>query len=156
MTIRRTRVEWRITKATNTHSEYVLHIVFPLQQLLQELAYMLRYTLVNKSFHVWQRTLSAMLSENQTLTKKKRPREKREWNGRAWTYFSMLTTLMTSGGRDENRRVLDRKICSLHFFFFVRCSLVVACTYVKHFLHHSNWSLFPTHRKFCGKELIIL
>jgi hypothetical protein len=36
----------RITKATNTHSEYVVLIPFPLQQWLQELASMLCYTYI--------------------------------------------------------------------------------------------------------------
>jgi hypothetical protein len=52
MIIRCTRVAFRIPKATNTHSEYVLLIVFPLQNWLQEPAYVLHYALVNKSFHV--------------------------------------------------------------------------------------------------------
>jgi hypothetical protein len=33
-----------ITKATNTHSEYVIFIAFPLQKLLHKHASMLRYT----------------------------------------------------------------------------------------------------------------
>jgi hypothetical protein len=35
-----------ITKATNTHSEYVIRIAFPLQQWLHERASMLRYTYI--------------------------------------------------------------------------------------------------------------
>jgi len=44
MTIRRMRIACWKTKATNTHSEYVILIVFPLQQWLHERASMLRYT----------------------------------------------------------------------------------------------------------------
>jgi len=43
MTIWRTRIAWWITKATNTRSEYVILIAFPLQQWLYERASMLRY-----------------------------------------------------------------------------------------------------------------
>jgi hypothetical protein len=43
MTIRRMRIVYCITKATNTHSEYARLIAFPLQQLLNERASMLRY-----------------------------------------------------------------------------------------------------------------
>ena len=38
------RVECWITKATETHSEYVIHIAFTLQQWLRERASLLRYT----------------------------------------------------------------------------------------------------------------
>jgi len=41
------RVGFWINKATDTHSEYVIAIAFPLQQWLHEGASMLRYTLVN-------------------------------------------------------------------------------------------------------------
>ena len=44
ITILRTRNACSIPKATNTHSEYVILIAFPLQQLLQERTSMLRYT----------------------------------------------------------------------------------------------------------------
>jgi len=48
------RVACWITKATNTHSQYVILIVFQLQQWLQERASVLRFTyisyLVNKSW----------------------------------------------------------------------------------------------------------
>ena len=44
MTIRRMRIACWIPKATNTHSEYVILIAFPLQQWLHELASVLRYT----------------------------------------------------------------------------------------------------------------
>ena len=40
------RIACRITKATNTHSEHVIIIVFPLQQWMQERASMLRYTYI--------------------------------------------------------------------------------------------------------------
>ena len=42
--IRRMRIACWIPKATNTHSQYVTLIAFPLQQLLHERASMLRYT----------------------------------------------------------------------------------------------------------------
>ena len=40
----RMRIECWIPKATDTHSEYVIRIAFPLQQWLHERASMLRYT----------------------------------------------------------------------------------------------------------------
>ena len=40
----RVRIACWIPKATNTHSEYVIFIAFPLQQWLHECASMLRYT----------------------------------------------------------------------------------------------------------------
>ena len=43
-TIWHTRIACWITKATNTHSEYVILIAFPLQQWLHERASVLRYT----------------------------------------------------------------------------------------------------------------
>ena len=43
MTIRRMRIACWITKATNTHSECVTLIAFPLQKMLQERASMLCY-----------------------------------------------------------------------------------------------------------------
>jgi len=46
MTIRRIIIAVWINVATNTHSEYVILIAFPLQQRLQERASMLRYTYV--------------------------------------------------------------------------------------------------------------
>jgi hypothetical protein len=45
-TIRRMRVACLIPKATNTHSQYVLLIVFPLQQWLKDRASMLRCTYI--------------------------------------------------------------------------------------------------------------
>jgi hypothetical protein len=44
MTIWHMRIACWILKATNTHSEYVIFIAFPLQQWLIEPASMLRYT----------------------------------------------------------------------------------------------------------------
>jgi len=46
MTVWRMRIACWITKATNTHSEYVILIAFPLQQWLHERASMLRYTYI--------------------------------------------------------------------------------------------------------------
>ena len=43
ITIWRMRIACWITKATNTRSEYVILIVFPVQQWLQECASILRY-----------------------------------------------------------------------------------------------------------------
>ena len=43
MTIWRMRIACWITKATNTYSEYIILIAFPLQQWLRERASMLRY-----------------------------------------------------------------------------------------------------------------
>jgi hypothetical protein len=40
------RIACWVTKATNTHSERVILIAFPLQKLLQERVSMLRYTLI--------------------------------------------------------------------------------------------------------------
>jgi hypothetical protein len=42
--IRSMRIAFQITKATNTHPEYVMRIVFPMRQWLHERAYMLRFT----------------------------------------------------------------------------------------------------------------
>ena len=44
MTIWRTRIACWITKATNTHSQYVILIVYPLQKWLHERASMLGYS----------------------------------------------------------------------------------------------------------------
>jgi hypothetical protein len=43
-TIGRMRIACWIPKATNTHSEYVILVAFPLQQWLHERASVLRYT----------------------------------------------------------------------------------------------------------------
>ena len=45
-TIRRMPIARWIIKATNTHSEYVILIAFPLQQWLHERASILRYTYI--------------------------------------------------------------------------------------------------------------
>ena len=44
MAIWRMRVAYWISKATDTHSEYIVLIAFPLQQWMHELATMLCYT----------------------------------------------------------------------------------------------------------------
>jgi hypothetical protein len=46
MTALRTRIAYRITKATNTHSVYVILIVFLPQQCLRKSASLLRYTCI--------------------------------------------------------------------------------------------------------------
>ena len=46
MTVWRMRIAYLIPKATNTHSEYVIFLVFPLQQWLRERASMLRCTYI--------------------------------------------------------------------------------------------------------------
>jgi hypothetical protein len=46
VTIRHMRAACWTPKATNTHSEYVILISFPLQQLLHERASVLRYTYI--------------------------------------------------------------------------------------------------------------
>jgi len=46
MAIWRMRIACWITKATDTHSEYVMLIAFPLQQWLHESALLLRYTYI--------------------------------------------------------------------------------------------------------------
>ena len=47
MTMWRMRIVCWIPKVANTHSEYVILIAFPLQQLLQEGAFMLHYTCID-------------------------------------------------------------------------------------------------------------
>ena len=46
--IRRMRFALCTTKATDTHSEYIILIVFPQQQWLRERASILRYTYVSR------------------------------------------------------------------------------------------------------------
>ena len=46
MTIWRMRIACWILKATNTHSEYVIYIAFPLQQWLHERPSVLRYSIL--------------------------------------------------------------------------------------------------------------
>ena len=50
MTIWRTRIACSIPKATNTHSEYVILIAFPLHQWLNKRASVLRYTYITCLF----------------------------------------------------------------------------------------------------------
>ena len=52
MTIWRMRIARWIPKATNTHSNYVTIIAFPLQQWLQERASLLRYTYIACRFYL--------------------------------------------------------------------------------------------------------
>jgi hypothetical protein len=47
MTIWRMRIACWVSEAPNTHSKYVTLIAFPLQQWLQELASVLRYTYID-------------------------------------------------------------------------------------------------------------
>jgi hypothetical protein len=47
MAIKHMCIACLITKATNTHSEHVILIAFPLQQWLHERASMLRYTYID-------------------------------------------------------------------------------------------------------------
>ena len=52
-----------ITKATNTHSEYVILTAFPLQQWLHERASMLRYTYISCIVILVHRRITAVLAE---------------------------------------------------------------------------------------------
>jgi len=60
MKIWRIRIACWITNATNTHSECVVLIVFPLQQWLHVLAGMLGYTYCNQTF--WYICLLGLLT----------------------------------------------------------------------------------------------
>jgi hypothetical protein len=51
MTIWRMRIACWVPKATNTRSEYVILIDFPLQQLLHDCASVLRYTYLASLFN---------------------------------------------------------------------------------------------------------
>jgi hypothetical protein len=51
--IRRMRFACRITKATDTHSEYVKLIAFPQQKWLRERASILRYTYIASLFLIF-------------------------------------------------------------------------------------------------------
>jgi len=53
MTIWLMRIACWIPKATNTHSEHVISIAFPLQQLMKESALMLRYTYIACLVRKW-------------------------------------------------------------------------------------------------------
>jgi hypothetical protein len=57
MTIWRVRIACWIPKATNTHSEHVIIIVFLLLQLLNERALMLRYTSTECLFETEQQCI---------------------------------------------------------------------------------------------------
>jgi len=50
MTIQRMRIACWITKATSTHTEYVIRIAFPLQKWFHERAAVLRYMHVTRFF----------------------------------------------------------------------------------------------------------
>jgi len=58
MTVRRTRILCWIPKATNTHSDSVIFIAFPLQQWLHERALLLRYTYIACLVTVWNAIVS--------------------------------------------------------------------------------------------------
>ena len=68
-TVQNTKI-WRmhivcwIPKATNTHSEYVISISFPLQQLLHERAYLLRFTYI--AYLVYNLSYSAVHKSDHT------------------------------------------------------------------------------------------
>jgi len=51
--LRRMRSVCWIKNATDTHPEYIIFIAFPLQQLLQERALMLRYTYIACLAYLW-------------------------------------------------------------------------------------------------------
>ena len=55
MTIWRMRTVWRITKATNTHSQYVILIAFPLQQCLAKVShyYICTYTACIVTYRIY-------------------------------------------------------------------------------------------------------
>jgi hypothetical protein len=53
MAIWRMRIVFRIPKATNTHSQYVIRIAFPLQQWLRERASTLSYTYIACLVKIW-------------------------------------------------------------------------------------------------------
>ena len=61
-TIWRMRFECWIPKATNSHSEYVIIIAFPLQQWLYERVSMLRYT--------YTASLAVLQSETTCITRR--------------------------------------------------------------------------------------
>jgi hypothetical protein len=57
MAIWRVRIAWWVTKGTDTYSEYVIIIAFPLQQWLHDRASVLRYTYI--ACRVFTHTASA-------------------------------------------------------------------------------------------------
>ena len=52
MAIRRVRIVCWITKATNTHSEYVIHVAFPRQHWVGESVSMLRHGTLPVLYHI--------------------------------------------------------------------------------------------------------
>ena len=56
MTIWQVRIACRIPKATNTPSEYVMIIAFPLQQWLHERTSVLRYSTLSALSHTFIKT----------------------------------------------------------------------------------------------------
>ena len=56
----RMRIACWINKATNTHSEYVIFIAFPLQQWLQERASLLRYTYIASRVLIFKGEISIL------------------------------------------------------------------------------------------------
>ena len=67
MTIWRMHIECWIPKATDTHSEYVIPIAFPLQQWLHERALMLRYTYIVSFLFQGRESLFAFIQNSITL-----------------------------------------------------------------------------------------
>jgi hypothetical protein len=72
MKIWRIRIACWATKPINTHSEYVIPISFPLQQLLQEGTSMLRYTYIAcvvchaEGYQLERKTISLFATHVQT------------------------------------------------------------------------------------------
>jgi hypothetical protein len=62
MTIWRMRIACWIPKATDTHSEYVVLIAFPLQQSLQERASMLRVRILSFFFNMVYTIIQVLMS----------------------------------------------------------------------------------------------
>jgi hypothetical protein len=72
------RIACWITKATNTHSQYVILIVFPPQQWLRERASILCYTYIDRLVKI----LFDTLEENKTTTIKEKVKVKVNRPGR--------------------------------------------------------------------------
>ena len=102
MTIWRMRNSCRIPKATNTHSEYVILITFPLQQWWQERSSVLRYTYIaavvtnkpfqKRQFHFKSRDETKLLFARdrcQTVA------------GAFWSYSDSLNSGSTDAGRSQ-------------------------------------------------------
>jgi hypothetical protein len=64
MTVQHTHIACWIPKATNTHSEYVILISFPLQQWLHKRPSMLRYTYIVCLMHYWHNSPIFFYSRN--------------------------------------------------------------------------------------------